>query len=174
MAYLNPKVYLNGLSSELEGDVFIALTKTAITNSTLKASDIVAISEIRKNLGTTAINNELVSKQSEYSGNNIANYASSSKVLTINNVGYSRTLSLVGSDDSGSATNFAICKLGSDTGENKIAYTGAYFFGPTCAESSTYEVVIAGALSQTATLNSNSNFMFSGASITFEETDINN
>lgn len=172
MAYLNPKVYLNGLSSELEGNVFIALTNTAIANDILKASDIVAISEIRKSLGTTAINNELVSAQSKCSGNNIANY--NSKVLTINNIGYSRTLSLVNSDNGGSATNFAICKLGSDNGENKVAYTGAYFFGPICAEDSDYEVVIAGALSQTATLNSNSNFMFSGASITFEETDINN
>lgn len=172
MAYLNPKVYLNGLSSELKDDVFIALTKTAITNSTLNTSNIVAISEIRKGLGTTAVNNEQTSEQFEYSGNNIANY--DSKVLTINNVGYSRTLSLVGSDDSGSATNFAICKLGNNIGENKIAYTGAYFFGPKCAKNSSYEVVIAGALSQTATLNSNSNFMFSGASITFEETDINN
>lgn len=170
MAYLNPKVYLNGLSSELKDEVFIALTNTAITEASLNASDIIAVSEIRKGLGTTAINSEQTAEQKEISGNNIASY--DSKVLTINNVGYSRTLSLVTDSDSGSATNFAICKLGDDDGENKTAYSGAYFFGPNLTESS-YEVVIAGALSQTATLNSNSNFMFSGASITFEETDIN-
>lgn len=171
MAYLNPNVYLNGLNSELEDNVFIALTNTSITNSTLAASSIIAISEIRKGLGTAADNNEQTSEQSSASSNNIASYED--KVLTINNIGYSRTLSLVTDSTSGSATNFAICKLGDDAGENKTAYSGAYFFGPKCSKDSSYEVVIAGALSQTATLNSNSNFMFSGASITFEETDVN-
>lgn len=174
MAYLNPKVYLNGLNSELTGEVFIALTNTDITSDTLDVSNIVAVSEIRKGLGTTVVNTELTSVQDQASNNNIASY--NNKVLTINNIGYSRTLSLVddSSNGNGSATNFAICKLGGNTGGNKVAYTGAYFFGPTCSEGTSYEVVIAGALSQTATLNSNSNFMFSGASITFEETDINN
>lgn len=169
MAYLNPNVYLNGLNSELSEKCFIALVSNKVSSTTLNGSDIIAFSEIRKGLGDSCDNTALSEAPEEVSDNNIASY--DNKVLTINSIGYSRTTSIA-SDSNNTAMYFAICKAG-DMGENKIAYTGANFYGPTIEDNSIFEVIISGALSTSATLNSNSNFMFSGASISFSETDAN-
>ncbi len=180
MAYLNANVYKNGIGTSgggtsgelLEKNCFVALIPDEVTSSTIKGSEICAVSELRNGLGTNADSTELTEVPTSVT-NNIANWDDdNSKILNINNISYSRTKALKENE----VSYFAICKNSPNTSKPMGAYTNGsnkevLFLAPDIDDEQDYEVVISGALSSAATLNTASNFMFSGATITFTETD---
>lgn len=178
MAYINTDVYHRGLTNSIlngkeSGDyTVVVLTKTAITSPTISADSILAVSEAR--FCADGNNNS-----DEQSGsittvtNYIGSYVTSSKQLNIDAIPYCRTKTVT----AGTANGFAIVHIKNQSPTSQVAYTkiedgvtkDVTFAGFTKDTIATGDVIIAGALNSSVTLNNDSNFMFGGAVINFTE-----
>lgn len=171
MAYISADVYNKGIENTiLKNKVVICLIKGFNATSGLAAGDILAFSEVRELSGS-----DVSSLEQETTPSDTLNKVGffSSKTLTLNPIAYNRTKSNV--TENSTAECFAIIPLKSNASIGTVvAYNDGkdkVFKGPTnIAEGlDLANVYLVGNLNTSVQINSASNFMFGGASITFSE-----
>lgn len=170
MAYISADVYNKGIENTiLKNKVVICLIKGFNATSGLAAGDILAFSEVREGSGSSVSSLEQEAINDEI--NKVGFF--SSKTLTLNPIAYNRTKSNV--TENSTAECFAIIPLKNDaTLGSVVAYNDGkdkVFKGPTniAAGLDLANVYLVGNLNTSVQINSASNFMFGGASITFSE-----
>lgn len=166
MAFINSSVYSEGITPKLinnsTDDLFLVLTSSELSSATITSTDILAVSgNIKNNSLNYTKDGSDVTKDDIFSLNG--------KTLTLAEIPYYVTIDNV--DSSSTARGFAIISATANTNatttytEGSTTYT---IFGPNT--DSTKTVLIAGALSNSPTINDSSNFKFSSTTITFSET----
>lgn len=172
MSKINASVYKEGINNTIldaDNRVIICLINEA-------EDKILAYSEIRKGQGNSVTNTEITEPPSNepLDMNSVGQFSSGEKKLTINPISYNRTKSALSDNDSDVAAKFAIIPYTGASGsvESFDDGTQKYFWGPTADGLTNLNIADAyliGDLTSTVQINSTSNFMFGGATISFSE-----